>query len=205
MKYWTIDLEGDGLNREYNKQIFPDGNHFDPETRIWCCTFCGNKEDGTIGKSTFVCKLPPVPRRLLKPYKKGGYDVWVTSAIHEVNTVIPEDMVEDDFEADMYKEFITRIYRRLRTACDKGITVYFKGYGTYEYDKDLLRINFMKYNLPTDVLDCMKLYTPDKWESTELQIVHARIPNQEYMNVGIKHNIEDAVQLLKVINSSTTI
>lgn len=193
--YLTIDIEGDGLNREYNKQVFPDGNHFDPDTRIWACTICSEKDSRTI-----VCKLPPVPRRLPMPYYKGGYANWQTNSYHDEATVIPEEY--EGYDSVKYKEFLERIHGLLKQANDKGIPVYFKGYGTYEYDKDVLRVNFQKWNLSTDVLDCMKIANPAEWVETHKQTsAGCWVSNQAYMKDGIMHNIEDARQLYGLINS----
>lgn len=205
MKYWTIDLEGDGLRRSLNQQAFGwNFGNFDPETRIWCCTICGPKEDGSMGRRTFVCKLPPVPRRLISPVKIGDSYVWNTQAVHEELTRIPDFIREDDgFEADMYRDFLWALEHRLSTACKKGITVYFKPYGKFEYDKELLRVNFEKFNLDVDVLKCLKPYNIPEgaWKETAQQVIVGGVPNQEYMNKGIKHNMEDAKQLYEIINS----
>ena len=47
---YTIDCEADGLNKFYNRQVFPEGNHFDRESRIWSFTICNGKYE-TINKN----------------------------------------------------------------------------------------------------------------------------------------------------------
>lgn len=52
----TFDVEGDGLDRAINQNIFPDGCHLDPNTRCWCATFT-IRHDNKVDTYTFVSKL----------------------------------------------------------------------------------------------------------------------------------------------------
>lgn len=52
----TLDVEGDGLDRDINQKLFPDGAHIDPNSRVWCATFTIRHNQG-VNTYTFVSKL----------------------------------------------------------------------------------------------------------------------------------------------------
>jgi hypothetical protein len=191
MKIVTIDIEGDALSKDINQKLFPEGGHYDPDTRIWCVTFAHDSET-----YTYVCKLPNTVRTLPNGMK--------TKAYHEDATVVPESVDGHNvMQFRVYSSFIYAIYCRMCKLKELGFTVCFKGYGKYNYDKDMLTIIFDKFGLDTSVLECMlnvhKL-TVGRWSETAKQIsTGTRIPNQEYIIRGIRHNIEDCLQLYNIV------
>lgn len=189
-KFVTIDIEGDGCSRDINQKLFPEGGHYDPETRIWCVTFAHDKET-----YTYVCKLPNRPRELPNGMK--------TKAYHEDATKVPDNIDSHPVkEFKVYSSFIYAIYCRIKKLNELCFKVCFKGYGEYDYDKDMLEIIFNKFNLDTSVLECMlnvHKSTVGRWKETTKQVTTGnRIPNQEYIIRGIRHNIEDAIQLYNI-------
>lgn len=128
----TIDIEGDGLDRSINKRLFPNGNHFDPDTRIWCVSFAVRAlSDNPFNKEieellqyhtsvyTYVCKLPEHTRKLPLPYWRNGEYCWYTSAHHLKGTKVPHcknarDILHPGVEYSIvevpdYYEFLTKV------------------------------------------------------------------------------------------------
>lgn len=203
----VIDLEGDSLSRLYNRQVFPNGNHFDPDTRIWCCSIQGANNNIV----TYCCKLPSTTRTLPRPYhykdkKTGEYKVcWNTTSRHLDSTIIPKKLNGYNITAiDDYQEFLNRINNVLGIAKDFRAIVYFKGFGLkHDYDYELLKVNFNKYNIPTSNLSILRNAYKDftiPWTPTSAQVQSGQsIPNQEYLEKGIIHNIEDVQELWEIV------
>ena len=186
MKLVTIDIEGDSCSRDVNKKLFPVPPHYDPDTRVWSVTFTDELET-----ETYVCKLPPQPRPGRKAY-------------HEVATKVPNNMDNHIVKEESdYVEFLWMIYYKLLYYKRKNYHICFKGYGSYNYDKDMLEIIFKKFDVDTDVLDSMiNAYkaTVGRWKETSKQVYTGnRIPNQKYLINGLRHNIEDSEQLYNII------
>lgn len=186
MKLVTIDIEGDALVAEINQRLFPEGGHYDPDTRLWCITFTDDK-----GTDTYVCKLPTQPRPGRKAY-------------HKAATKVPKEIDEHKItEVTDYWSFLNTIYLLLKLYKLSGYKICFKGYGKYNYDKDMLEIVFKKFDIDTEVLDCLiNVYkaTVGRWKESPKQVKKGEyIPNQQYMNNGIKHNIEDSIQLYNIV------
>ena len=195
----TIDIEGDGLRKDLNQILFPSGNHFDPDTRIWCVTLCD--KDGT---RTYVHKIDKVRRvfpeieisnpekvRLVALYNYNGY----TKAYHEESTVIPEEIaghkVTDlsDLPYCLYVDFINIQLREYKY-------VFCKGFWSkpdnklYNYDRCVLE-NQLGNNISN-----LHAVQPVGWNQTAGQ---TNADNQTYTVNGIRHNIEDAEQLYEKI------
>lgn len=201
----TIDLEGDGLDKSINQSIFPNGCHLDPNTRIWCCTV--TLEHGV--SKTFVCKLPSIERAVIND---EGKVVGLTKAVHYDDTVIPETIWANGVKhkivsCDDYKEFIGIIWQIINVIASGEDKLYAKGYGKYNYDKLLLEIIFKKfgYEIPDWWERVWVNAGEDRlvnllWKETPSQIHSGTyIPNQQYMNYGIQHNIVDSEQLFDVV------
>lgn len=201
----TIDLEGDGLDKSINQSIFPNGCHLDPNTRIWCCTVTWNH-----GVSeTHVCKLPSKERAVIN---EEGKVVCFTKAVHHNSTVIPQTIWANGVKHQIspfndYKFFIHSIWLMINQIASSEDKLYAKGYGKYNYDKLLLEIILKKFGywLP-DWWDRVWVNAgEDKlvnklWKETPSQIHSGTyIPNQQYMNYGIQHNIVDSEQLFDVV------
>lgn len=204
----VIDLEGDALNKFYNRQVFPNGNHFDPDTRIWCCSIYG----GNDNLVTYCCKLPSTTRTLPRPYhyidkKTGKYEeCWNTTTKHLESTIIPKKLNEYNITAiDNYEDFLNRINVALEMAKEYNATVYFKGFGLkHDYDYELLKVNFNKYNITTSNLSVLrnayKDFTIPTWTPTTAQVQRGKfVENQEYLERGIIHNIEDVQELWEIV------
>lgn len=195
-KFITIDIEGDALSKYYNRQVFPEGNHFDSDTRIWCVTFSYND-----GKTlTKVCKINNT-RKLPRPYIKNGVECWYTTAKHEYTSVVPQRI--DGHKITEYKDYVDylkSINDVIRIFTDNGYKIYFKGYGSHDYDKELLKVNFDRNNIEDYDLSALTNFQPRTWNKTAEQVQSGGYrPNQQYMINGIRHNIEDATQLAEYI------
>jgi hypothetical protein len=195
MKFRTIDIEGD-CNTTINKRLFPEGNHFDPDTIIWCVTFC----DQDYNTLTLVKKLPPDTRVINGVTGKGR-----TSSYHERRTVIPTEIdghVIKEFTE--WKEFLCQITREIMYS--NGPYVYSKGYGKYNYDAMVLKANMERNDLHDTASQFIKCISPSVWEETYRQVKKKDyVPNQKFTENGIRHNIEDAIQLAKRINNKEVI
>lgn len=191
----TIDIEGDSLSRDMNQKLFPAPPHYDPETRIWCVSMYNG-----FRTVTYVCKLPSEPRCI----RPGLF----TKAYHALATKIPYDMDGHHITGfETYTGFLTNLYCMLNRAYQSGIKVFFRGYGKYDYDYDTLLRIFTRNDIPTDVLECMvnwnKVSRNYVWKNTAAQVKTGQwISNQQYMENGIRHNIEDVIQLYEIIDST---
>ena len=189
MKFRTIDIEGDGLKSSINQKLFPNGNHFDPDTIMWCITFCDQDYD-TL---TLVKKLPPEKRKV------HGVKDMLNSSYHEITTVIPKVIDNHEIiEFTDWQEFLKEITWQIMIS--EG-DIYSKGYGKYNYDAMVLKANYERNNVYDGVSKLIKSVNPTKWDKTFEQVKNYIVPNQEFTERGIKHNIEDAIQLAQRINN----
>lgn len=203
----TIDIEGDAISPEINQKLFPNGCHMDPNTRIWCCTFTIPDAKGGTYTRTLVCKLPDKPREIIQ--EDGKFHGWYTKSIHKKDTVVPSK-IDTRYGTDHiirifddYIEFLNEISAIL-DACLLTCFVVCKGYNkVYNYDKLMLEHIFKEHNIsiPDNWDNCVNAIQlcPNLtycWKATTEQVhLGSNIPNQEYIIMGIKHNIEDSVQL----------
>ena len=204
MKYITLDCEADGLNKEYNRQVFPDGNHFDPESRIWSVTFC--RPD--MVTRTFVSKIPST-RQLPRYYwHKNGTMMNRTLAYHNPTNVVPKNLIINDGSSHIVKEITdyTEFLIKLRDMIEEcPWQIAFKGFGSHDYDVELLKVNFDRYHVAynKDMFNkFVNINIPkSNWKTThgQTQAGH-NIPNQQYMINGIIHNIEDTIELQEYLN-----
>jgi hypothetical protein len=65
----------------------------------------------------------------------------------------------------------------------------------------VLKANYERNNVYDGVSKLIKSVNPTKWDKTFEQVKNYRVPNQEFTERGIKHNIEDAIQLAQRINN----
>lgn len=204
IKYITLDCEADGLSKEYNRQVFPEGNHFDPESRIWSVTFCCPD----MITRTFVSKIP-YTRQLPGYYRhRNGTMMNRTLAYHNPANVVPKNLVINDGSSHVVEEITDYIQflTELRDIIDKcPCQIAFKGFGTHDYDVELLKVNFDRYSVAynKDMFDkFVNINVPrSSWKATHGQTQAGRyITNQQYMINGIMHNIEDAIELQEYLN-----
>ena len=190
MKFRTIDCEADGLYRTLNQKLFPEGNHFDPGSILWCVTFC----DQDYNTLTLVKKLPETPRHV----KDGHY----TKAVHYKDSIVPKEI--DGHKVVEYTEtsvFLKAIFMEIMMGSGD---IYCKGYREYNYDAMLLKSYFSRNGMEfcNIYFNLLKAVNPKSWEETSNQVKSGQwISNQDYMVTGIRHNIEDAMQLAKRINN----
>ena len=179
----------DGLKSSINQKLFPNGNHFDPDTIMWCITFC----DQDYNTLTLVKKLPSVKRMV------HGVKDMLNSSYHEITTVIPKAIDNHEIiEFTDWQEFLKEITWQIMIS--EG-DIYSKGYGKYNYDAMVLKVNYERNNVYDGVSKLIKSVIPTKWDKTFEQVKNYIIPNQEFTERGIKHNIEDAIQLAQRINN----
>ena len=196
MKFKTIDIEADGLSAKVNQKLFPEGNHFDPGSVIWCVTIC----DQDYRTVTLVHKLPETPR----PVKSGYY----TKAVHYRDTEVPKSVdghkvVEYTDMKDFIRNICCCIYGKVPVYC-KG---YWDGKELYNYDRMVLEANIDRYGcLGMTVAGKIEALRFDDWTETPRQVHTGQfVDNATYMTNGIRHNIEDAIQLAKRINNREVI
>lgn len=221
-KFIAIDIEGDGLDKSINQKIFPDGCHIDPNTRIWCATIAiRSVATGAINTRTYVTKLNGT-RAVIGP---NGRMAGMTTAEHYKETTIPKQMEtifgsHEVIECPNEQVLLTRLLSEINyLTCNLRNYIWIKGYGEYKYDymaiinsldrlfktdpryddklKELINSVFGAYiyNATTE----FPRITVD-WPGTTEQISAGRFKdNQTYMNTGIRHNIEDTVQLLNMV------
>ena len=135
MKFRTIDIEGDG-NTTINKRLFPDADHFDPDTIMWCITFC----DQDYNTLTLVKKLPHETRIINGVTGKGR-----TNSYHEISTVIPNSIDNHQIiEFTNWNDYLKEITWQIMISSGD---IYAKGYGEYNYDAMVLKANFERNNI----------------------------------------------------------
>lgn len=152
---------------------------------------------------TFVSMIPHT--RQLPGYfrHKNGTLMNRTLAYHEITNIVPKNVVINDGsshkvnEITDYTTYLTKL-RDMIESCPLHIA--FKGFGSHNYDTELLKVNFDRYNIEynKDMFDkFVNINIPkSNWKATHEQ-THAGhyITNQQYMVNGIIHNIEDAIEL----------
>lgn len=208
----TLDLEGDGLSADINQQLFPNDNHQDPNTIIWCATIAYRDDNNKLITNTYVAKLPNHTREV-----KDGI---MTKAYHEDSTYVPKKIWSNGEFHERIKEFksefelLNGLTHDLYDLHRNGYKIYCKGYGKYNYDylamyNSLNRINKGLASSFDDLFgkhigfnNASELYPEinKHWVETSKQIKTGKwVDNQKYMSCGIKHNIEDAIQLLNIL------
>lgn len=192
----TFDLEGDALKPCFNNQVFPNGNHYDPDTRLWCATFYNGKQ--TL---TYVCKLPEQTRKLPRPYRLNNGDIcWYTRSYHLKTTKVPTSLNNHRIiEIEDYGRFIHTIAETLDKLHNLGHDICFKAYGSYWYDRDVLRDNFAKFGIHCNAK--IRGVNPSNWQDNHTRSRTAvNKDNQTFMNDAIIQNIEDTVKLFELID-----
>lgn len=194
----AIDIECDGIKSKWNQIIFPSGCHMDPESRMWCISFTYGVPSG-ISTQTLACKLPPTTRPL--PFIGSDGRQWFTKSYHEESTVIPATSAIVD---NNYESYLGKVEKCISHFANKNVPIFFRGYYDgkqhYDYDKLMLDNIFTQHNIPTSALSgCYNLnrYYNYKWEETSKQNKVWGCPNQQFLEMGLKHNKEDSEQLYK--------
>ena len=226
MKLATIDFEGDALHKSINQQIFPKGCHFDPGTRVWCATISWEQE-GQMFTNQYVTKLNGT--RVLRHedgtyiFDDRGFKLR-TVATHDTSTTIPLNLYASSHitltacatEHELYDYVRIELVNLLA----QDYTICSKGYGKYNYDNMLfltLKNRYKDemdetidiynhancYNIITNVANTKldNVHTVSQlWKPTHKQIAKGQsIPNQEYLEHGMKHNLEDCENLFNLI------
>lgn len=199
-KFITVDIEGDISTSKCHLDFTEDTLYRDPNTIMWVCSFYTGNEHIAYG-----IRLPSTPRQYFSP----RYECWKsTEQYHEQTNVFPPNVKDygSCINAEDYRKFLEAIANVINHCYDKGYKVYFKGYkekGRRDaYDREIISSYMNKFNIDChtecliDVYDefpgfWMNKTSPQKGQSTE---------NQDWMNNGIRHNLEDSKNLWKAIN-----
>lgn len=228
MKLATIDFEGDALDKSINQRIFPKGCHFDPGTRVWCATISYDYE-GQMFTNQYVTKLNGTRELRNEDgtfiFDANKHKLR-TKATHEKDTKVPLDLykgrehitvIECLTEHELYDSIRIEIVSLL----SQDYTICSKGYGKYNYD-NMLFLTLMNryykderdetidiynhancYNLITNVANTKldNVHTVSQlWKPTHKQVSKGQsIPNQQYLEHGMKHNLEDCENLFNLI------
>ena len=190
MKFRTIDIEGDG-NTTVNKRLFPKGNHFDPDTIMWVVTFC----DQDYNTLTLVKKLPPTTRVINGITSKGR-----TGSYHLESSRVPKEIDGHKVvEFTEWSEYLKEIVWQIMISDGN---VYSKAYGLYNFDSQVLKANLERNNMYDGVSRFIKsINVPGYlWKETHKQVTVPGTPNERFMVTGIRHNMEDSIQLAEIIN-----
>ena len=80
--------------------------------------------------------------------------------------------------------------------------VYSKAYGLYNFDSQVLKANLERNNMYDGVSRFIKsINVPGYlWKETHKQVTVPGTPNERFMVTGIRHNMEDSIQLAEIIN-----
>lgn len=206
----TLDVEGDGLDREINQKLFPAGAHIDPNTRVWCATFTIRRHH-IVKTVTFVTKLNGT-----RPVTINGRLVGMTVAEHYDSSIIPESVDTIYGHHDIIKvckdesEVLDNIANTIWELIQTGYNIYCKGYNAkYNYDALVLYNASIRHGnllafketcwscLRNACCSCCQINK--LWNKTHEQIKKGDYKsNQEYLIDGIKHNIEDSYQLFSI-------
>lgn len=222
----TLDLEGDGLKKEINQKLFPNGCHFDPNTRIWCATFTTRNKNGNIITETYTTKLNGTRPVYVKDANGNDRMAGMTTAEHYDSTVIPTTVntrfgIHTVTPCDTTFNFNKQIVKTLGMLCGH-YEIWIKGYrdkdgNYYKYDQIAFFNTLYKLwpeidenviNKQFDDLFDVKFRDAAaefpklqvNWPGTTEQVqIGDYKDNQTYMNTGIIHNIEDSYQLFTMV------
>lgn len=161
---------------------------------------------------TYACKLPPTPRMYSDGEDTNVYHLESTIIDNKIEAYGKERNVK---EISDRKEFNKEIFDTFKYIYSIGCSVIVKGYNkelNKKYgllDRLELEDNYTRYcgELPFH-LKFIGCFIPE-WKPTSCQGVKKNkkniipIPNQQYLNNGLKHNIEDTIQLYEWINKQT--
>lgn len=204
MKYLTIDIECD-ISSKLCRELFQNNNHRDPNSRMWIYTITYNNNG--INKSiSKICKLPQQPRVVI-----GDNGIKKSTGIyHDSTNVINKEIFDSKIiEFDDYNKYINALHADIEWIKQNNLPLFF--YGWYDnknnihddYDYEMIKSIFTNYSIDTSVLDCMinvnRKFGIRKPFTTSQIKKGQYIPNQEYMNIAIKHNIEDSIFLSQEI------
>ena len=208
MKYITLDLENDNSIKNCRKYFnFP---YRDPENQPWLCTFAiasDNKEE--ISRVTYGIRLPE--EVFQREFMDKNGNIQRTGIYHNYDNKFYSSLQVVDcgwiMRKGNYEEFFKKIAKVINNEnIDK---IYYKGFGTSDnFDYEVLKYWMNKYNIPCRLDKLVNIYQekPDfKMQRTFEQQHYGYVPNEEYMNKAVKHNIEDAELLAKSIKNSNTV
>ena len=197
----TIDIEGDISSAKCHLDFTEDTLYRDPDTIMWLCSFYTGNEQIAYG-----IRLPPAPRQYFSPkYKcwKSTEDGW-----HNPDNKFPKEVTDCGScinEAD-YIKFLEAISSVINHCYDKGYKVYFKGYKEKgkrdSYDREVISKYMKKYNIDCHTECLVDVYDefPYIWMKPTHRQRNQNTNNQDWMNNGIRHNLEDSKELWEAIN-----
>ena len=169
---------------------------------------------------TYVCKLPDKVRALKsstgepRPYWIDGIRHICTTAKHLKSTIVPrridalDKLSSVEYEICAIPDYVKFLLviadiidnRLPSVRLGKQLPLISKGYISkdnkeYNYDYLVLKNACNKYGINFDGSHMIELSNIPNLNSTEQVEPGNNIPNQEYMNKGVQHNIEDALKL----------
>lgn len=105
-----------------------------------------------------------------------------------------------------YRKFLEAIADVINHCYEKGYKVYFKGYKEKgkrdSYDREIISSYMKKYNIDCHTECLVDVY--DEFSYIYMKHTHSQkgqsTENQEWMDNGIKHNLEDSRELWVAIN-----
>ena len=223
----TIDIEGDGLDREINQKLFTKPPHIDPGTRIWCVSFAvrpisDNPFDIAVQESfdyhtsvyTYVCKLPDTERTI---YDYNGRAIARTVATHKKETKVPHyrnarnalhpGVEYSIVEIPDYTKFLTKVANVIDNILSRPDPInkfptqpiMSKGYGNYNYDEIVLKNACNKHGIKFNGTGMISLSDVPKLNSTKQVSTGQYKLNQLYLETGIEHNVDDTLLLNEYI------
>lgn len=200
MKIITLDLENDNSIKNCRKYFnFP---YRDPENQPWLCTFAvndGNKKS----KITFGIRLPE--EIFQREFMDKNGNIQRTGIYHNYDNKFNTEYKVNDcgwiMRKGNYEEFFQKIANIINS--DKIDKIYYKGFGTSDnFDYEVLKYWMNKYNINCKLDKLVNVYSEMptfKMNRTFEQMHKGYVPNEQYMNMAVKHNIEDAELLAKSI------
>lgn len=192
----TLDLECDSNIKDCRKYF--EAPYRDPENQPWVCTFATSA--GT--RISFAIRLPEeVFAREFKD--KNGITHRVRSYHNYDNTF--ENGINDCgwlMRKGNYEDFFRKIADVINN--EKIDKIYYKGFGTADnFDYEVLKYWMNRYGIECRLDKLVNVYAKIPYfemdKTAEQQKRGKWVDNNTYMNMGVKHNIEDAVLLAKTL------
>ena len=199
-KFITVDIEGDISTSKCHLDFTEDTLYRDTNTIMWLCSFyTGN------GHIAYGIRLPSIPRQYFSP----RYECWKSTEQYHEQTNVFKFGVKDCgscVNLEDYRKFLEAIANVINHCYDKKYKVYFKGYkekGKRDaYDREIISCCMSKFNIECHTECLVDVYDefPGFWMSSTHPQKRQSTENQDWMDNGIRHNLEDSENLWEAIN-----
>lgn len=201
IKFITIDIEGDIASSICREHFTEDTLYRDPNSIIWLCSFFNGRTHKSMG-----IRLPTRPRKFLSP--RTGEIVSTVNGWHfgdnKFNYGV-EDFGSSENVSD-YTNFLYEIASVINYCYHNKIIIFFKGFTmngkSDEYDKEQIDTLMERYGIDcrTECMIDINKKTQNFYLAPTHQQKGQRTTNQQYMDNGILHNMEDSKKLFEAIN-----